>query len=366
MLDTLTNSLARVSTPAFMLSLFHEDGSFMAEITDNVYPRLISLNVIDNRGFEADQFTLILDDSDGEIQLPERHKRLRVALGYKEGPLIGVGDFIIDQVVHEGAPDRVTVTGRSADFSGTFNTERDESWHDTTLGAVVEAIAARNKMESAVAETLAPIKIAHLDQSQESDASFLRRLAIRNGAEIAVKWNTLMLIQPGRNRNARGTLFEPVTLYRSDGDMHKFSTADRMNYSGVTARWLDTRTPKKQTPKVGLTAATKEKPAYTAGSKGNTYAMATIFATQTEAKTAADALWSAIQRNTASFSFTLAKGRADLTPETPVQVVGFKTVIDNIPWVINKVTHVMSRDGYITKLELEVKIDEGQYELHDS
>ena len=45
--------------PAFMITLNGDD------ITQNLSDRLISLIMTDNRGFEADQLDIELDDSDG-------------------------------------------------------------------------------------------------------------------------------------------------------------------------------------------------------------------------------------------------------------------------------------------------------------
>ncbi len=69
--------------------------------------------------------------------------------------------------------------------------------HDTTLGAIVEAIASRNRLEASVAPSLAGIKIPHIDQSQESDAKFLTRLAERNGGEVSVKNGKTAVSQSG-------------------------------------------------------------------------------------------------------------------------------------------------------------------------
>lgn len=379
MIDALTNGLAQVSSPAYLLMLDDKD------ITENIAPRLISLTIEDNRGFTADTLTLVLSDADGDIQLPQRDTKIRVFIGEKGYALVGLGEFVIDQVKHDGAPDKVTVLGRSADFNGKLNKEHEQSWHDTTLGAIVEEIAKRCGLEASVAESLKGIKIAHIDQSMESDASFLHRLAVRNGAEPTVKWNKLMLIKPGRGLNAKGEAFPQVVIQRSDGDKHSFNIADRSSYTGVTARWLDTQKPKNQTQKVQLQRKTttqtpastehpravtpaaeqSEKPVYVAGSADNVYGMSTVYASKEEAKRAADGLWHHIQRNTATFSLTLARGRTDITPETPVRVSGFKTVIDDTPWTIKKVTHSLDNNGFVSKLDLEVKIEEGQYDVQN-
>ena len=64
-----------------------------------------------------------------------------------------------------------------------------------------------------------------------------------------------------------------------------------------------------------------------------------------------------IQRGVASFSITLAKGRADLFPELPVQVSGFKPRLIAY-WTLVTVGHSLNNSGFTTSLELEVKSSE--------
>lgn len=377
MLNAFTNGLARVKTPAFSLKLGKKD------ITGNIQSRLIALTVTDNRGFEADTLTLTLDDADGQIEMPERSNVITLAIGWQGAALTEMGSFIVDQVSHKGTPDQVSVTAKSADFRGSLNSPQDSSWHDTTLGAIVEEIAKRNKLDTSLPPSLAQIKIAHIDQSNESDANFLTRLARRNGAEIAVKSGKLFFIVPGMCV-VGGETMPSATIARSDGDSHDFSVADRINYSGVTAHWQDTATPKNQntiqlqrtssqqklTPishpqAVSSQAASegKNEPTdYTVGSKDNVLILSTTFANKEEAKLAAEAQWSEIQRNAAKFSITLAQGRADLRPETPVIVTGFKNVINARMWVVKKVTHTMNTQGFVSSVELEVRINDVEYE----
>ncbi|KAF1366936.1 phage protein D [Yokenella regensburgei] len=168
---------ARIA-PAFILELNDKD------ITHNFYDRLISLTMTDNRGFEADLLDIALDDIDGQIELPQRGAVLTLYLGWKDSALLKMGVFTVDEIQHSGAPDTLTIRARSADFRGSLNSRREESWHDTTLGELVDAIARRNKLTASVAAPLQKIPIPHIDQSQESDAAFLSRLAVRNGASV--------------------------------------------------------------------------------------------------------------------------------------------------------------------------------------
>lgn len=73
--------------------------------------------------------------------------------------------------------------------------------------------------------------------------------------------------------------------------------------------------------------------------------------------------WEKLQRGVAEFSLTLAIGRADLFPETPVRVSGFKSAIDARPWLISTVTHNLNGNGYTTTLDFEVLLYDMEYEM---
>ncbi|WP_426767390.1 phage late control D family protein [Erwinia aphidicola] len=379
---TVINSLAMpagtVRTPDFMIRVNSEN------VTANISPRLISLTMTDNRGFEADQLDIELDDTDGQLAMPVRGAVISLFLGWKGQPLTGKGDFTVDEVEHHGAPDTMTIRARSADFRGTLNSRREVSYHDTTLGAVIRQVAERNKLQPIIAEAFASVPVTHIDQTQETDAAFLTRIATLNGAVAAIKAGRLLFIKPGGGVTAAGKPIPQMTITRQDGDRHSFSISDRGAYTGVTASWLHTKKPKPKKVKVQRKpkerhlralehpAAKKRKAApaktpeakegdYLAGSEDNVFAITTVYATKAAAMRAAQAKWNKLQRGVADFSLTLAMGRADLFPETPVQVSGFKAVIDAQPWVISKVTHSLSGSGYTTALEFEVLLSGVEY-----
>ena len=376
---------ARVA-PAYMLTL---DG---ADITQNFSDRLIGLTMTDNRGFEADQLDIALDDTDGLVELPPRGASLTLWLGWQGSALVNKGSFTVDEIEHRGAPDTLTIRGRSADFRGSLNSRREQSWHDTTLGVIVETIAQRNKLTASIAEPLKAIAIPHIDQTQESDAAFLSRLAERNGASVSVKAGKLLFLKAGSAMTASGKPNPQMTVERGDGDRHQFAIADREAYTGVTAKWLHTKDPKPQKQKVKLKRKPKEQHLralqhpkatktsakakkkkeqearegeYMAGESDNVLELTTIYATKAQAMRAAQAKWDKIQRGVAEFSITLATGRADLFPETPVAVKGFKRVIDEQAWIISRVVHSLNGSGFTTGLELEVKVSDVEYESEE-
>ena len=334
-------------TPAFSISI---EGRDITTVLDN---RLMSLTLTDNRGFEADQLDLELDDADGKIVLPRRGAVITLALGWKGQPLFPKGAFTVDEIEHTGAPDRLTIRARSADFRETLNTRR-------------------HKLKMALGKDLSDKPVDHIDQTNESDGSFLMRLARQYGAIASVKNGNLLFIRQGQGKSATGKPLPVITITRKDGDSHRFTLADRGAYTGVIASWLHTREPaKKESTTVKRKRRTKKQKKepeakqgdYLVGTDENVLVLNRTYANRSNAERAAKMQWERLQRGVASFSLQLAEGRADLYTEMPVKVSGFKQPIDDAEWTITTLTHTVSPDnGFTTSLELEVKIDDFEME----
>ncbi|PHM61518.1 phage late control D family protein [Xenorhabdus ishibashii] len=465
----------KISEPAFRLEINNKD------ISGEIQSRLMSLTLTDNRGLESDQLDIELDDADGMLRMPRRGNILTLELGWHGHSLTPKGKFVVDEIEHVGAPDRLTIRARSADFRGDLNVKREASYHKCTLGSIVSTIAARNKLAFKISPELENISM-HIDQTNESDVSFLTRLAKQEGAIASVKNGELLFVQQGQNKTVSGKHIPPVLITRNSGDSHRFSLSDREAYTGVAAQWMDTRTATKQTVKLkrkesteekieliveyesssnqssgkepsqkdknatkkeGVTSRQKQpqstkkekdlkpkppvsgkvnlakkgsktkgrgKPAYikkgskkknksngsieieanfgieanlsyeeqrestvehhqatTVQQKSSSYLVGTqeniltlsrIYSNKESAERAAIAVWKKMQRGAAQFSITLALGRADIYPETPIQLEGFKPEIDETDWTLVKVTHTLNDSGFTTSLDLEIKIDE--------
>ncbi len=208
------------------------------DLTERIAPRLLDLTLTECRGGEADQLDLRIHDHDGKIALPKRGVRLAVALGWKATGLVDKGSFIVDEVEYSGAPDVITVRARSADLTANVRTRRERSWHNTTLGAVLNTLAGEHGLTPRVAESLAKIKLPHLDQANESDMNLLTSLGQRFDAVATVKGGALVFAPIGAGTTATGKPLPAVTLTRRDGDQHRYSVADRDAYTGVRAYWV--------------------------------------------------------------------------------------------------------------------------------
>ncbi len=374
--------------PAYQLTCAGEN--MMGRLQD----RLISLTLTDNRGFEADQLDIELDDSDGLLALPKRNVAIAVALGWKESGLIDKGSFTVDEVEHSGSPDRLIIRARSADMTAGFLVQRERSFHQKMVGDIVRTIAAEHQLTAVINPTLDKQIIAHLDQANESDANLLSRLGQMFDAIATVKQDRLLFMPLGEAKTASGKVLPKITITRASGDSHRFSIAGRDNYAAVKAYYQDRQLTKRGEVIVGKNISTtkeekkeqltppkkrrktkKTKPSpevktaptdstqlnnlsTNVANYDNLKVLRHIYVNQKNAHRAAQAEWQRLQRGVASFSMTLARGQPELFTELPVNVYGWKPEIDNANWIITRVVHTLSSQCYTTAIELEMKVGE--------
>lgn len=334
MIDALITSTSLSPMPAYRLSLAGED------ITARLQGRLISLTLTDNRGLEADQLDLVLDDDDGKLAIPTKGVKLSLAIGWNGAPLVDKGTFTVDDVSHAGSPDQLTIRARSANLRAGLRVKRERSWHNTTLGALVNSIAVNSSLKAAIAARLAAIVIKHLDQTSESDINLLTRLCKDHGAIASIKGDRLLVFPAGQAATVSGKEIAPVVITRADGDEHSYGSSDRDAYTGVMANWLDTQTGRKRE--------------VIAGDDDNMKTLRHTYPSELDAMNAAVAELGRLQRGASTFSLTLARGRPDLYPETPVIASGWKPEIDEQAWLVVKLVHSITDSGFTTKVDCEV------------
>ena len=391
--------------PQILLTVRPKDGDKdKKDISQLVSTRLMGLTLTDSRGFEADQLDIQLNDADGMLSLPPRGAILSLGLGWKNEPLTYKGEYTVDEVEHSGAPDSLTIRARSADLRGTLTNQQERSFHRTTLGAIVKQIAEENQLKPQISSEMANINIAHIDQANESSINLLQRLAKEHDAIATVKNGNLLFMPAGRGKTVNGKEIPVLIITRQQGDSHRFSIAEGDNYEGVKAYWHNTTTGKRgeviwdkhskmqKTVKPTMKKVTRVKKdskgksikgkdgksvkvtTYVKGKgrkvnqvsgtqiQSNSEKIKTLrhtYATEQSAMNAVKRHFDKLQRGVATFSLNLAVGDAELIPEMPIQLQGFKTEIDSSDWIISQVTHNVSPDsGFTTQIECELKVEE--------
>lgn len=317
------------------------------DISAKVQPRLVSLTLTEGRENNADQLDIELDDSDGQLAIPRKEAVIELAIGWRGQQLVDKGTFVVDEAEHSGAPDRITIRARAADMGGEIRTRTEKSWHNTTLGALLGEIAQRNSLTTKVDQRLAAIKIAHLDQTNESDMHFLTRLARQYDAVATVKKKHLLFMPINGTQTSKGQSLPTITITRKDGDQHRWSSSTREAFEGVRAWWSD--------------RVNGSRKSVIAGTKGsNLKTLKETYASAEDALQAARAEMQRLARGLATFELTLAVGMPQVMPQSPVKVSGFKTEIDGDDWLVKEVTHTLNEgSGWTTKASMERGAQEG-------
>ena len=327
------------ATPVFRITV---DGK---DIAQRISPRLISLELTDNRGLEADQLSITLSDHDGLLAMPATGAQLRLWLGWSDTGLVDKGSHTLDEIEHSGAPDTLSLRARSADLRKSLKTRRERSWSNTTLGEVIRDVALGNGLKPTIAQQLDALIILQLDQANESDANLIARLGEEFDAVASVKAGCLLCMPSGGGRSVTGIALPHITLIREDGDQHRYLQADRDSYDGVRAYFYDINSAQKQQA--------------IAGGGENLKDLRHTYSDQPSALRAARAEFNRLQRGSATLSYTLAKARPDLIPELTYSLMGVKDEIDAIIWYGGNVLHSLSAEnGYTMSLELESKLPE--------
>lgn len=330
---------AAYPVPAFRLTV---DGNDIAQL---ISPRLMSLELTDNRGIEADQLSITLSDHDGLLSIPPKGAVVRLWLGWSDTGLVDKGTYTVDETEHSGAPDVLSIRARSADLRKGLKTKRERSWSNTTLGDVLGDIAIGNGLTATIAGALDGLPILQLDQANESDANLISRLGEEFDAVASVKAGCLLCMPAGGGKTVSGLDLPHITLTRADGDQHRYLLADRDSYDGVRAYFYDVNSAKKQEA--------------IAGGGENLKDLRHTYSDKQSALRAARAEFNRLRRGSATLSYTLAVGRPDLIPELTYTLQGVKAEIDEIIWYGGNVQHNLSPDnGYTMSLELESKLPE--------
>lgn len=331
------------------------------DLTGALGGRFVSLTITEKRGGEADQLDIVIHDHDGQMVLPAEGARLAIAIGWARGAdvpigMVDKGSFTVDDVEYSGAPDIVTIRGRSADFASGFRVRRERSHLDTTLGAVIARIAADNGLEARVAPELASIPVPVLAQDGKSDMALVRELGRRFDAVATVKAKRLIFSPVGSPTTTTGRTIAAAALVRGLGDRFTYRRVEREQYDGVEARYHDQDKAARSSVKVGAKAASAAAgPAPSRGRRGDRQVkrLPRVYGSEGAARRAAEGESRRIKRAGYDFDWELALGRPDLFPDRPVRVSGFKPEIDAKAWLVAEATHTLDANGLSTKLKLE-------------
>lgn len=338
-----------------------EDGT---NLTDKVRPRLLSLTLSEKREDDADEINLVLHNTDGLLAVPRTGVRLALALGWESGAdvpigLVDKGRFTIDEIELSGPPDQVSIRGRSADLTGALRKRETKVWRDTTLGSILGQIAARHNRFARIGGGLADAAVDVIEQEGKSDMAFVRDLGKRYDAVATWKDDYLLFLPIGSSATAGGAPLAGVLLTRRDGWSWTFREGQRENYKGAEAQWHDPECGRRRTVKVDGPASPQPEPQAGQDAQGSSTPpepkkLKRVYASEAEARQAAEAAASRAARTPYEFTYELAIADPAIQPDTKITLRGWNPAIDGIAWLVKAVeTSFDASGGLRQRVELE-------------
>lgn len=314
------------------------------EVTEQFAQHLIRLTIRDNRGMESDSLQIEIDDTKAHISLPRRGVKLAIYLGYVGHYLHYKGTFVVDEVAHDGPPDKLIISAKPADLlNGELKASKTRSWHDRTLGGIIKTVAQEHSLKPAISADLQSIKIPHIDQTEESDLHFLTRLARDYDAITKPANGSLLFTKRGASESASGQPLPVVDILRTDTNRHHWTQKGRQEYDGIRAYWQDK----------GKIERTGE---YIGSKQGKLKTLKGTFASKEEAQAAARAESQRLKRDSETLELTLKHGLPELMAEVIIVPQGFRPYIDK-SWVATEVTHTLSASsGLNTQVRCETPL----------
>lgn len=314
------------------------------DITDLISKRLISLNITDETGLVSDKAEILLDNRDSILEIPATGANLEISIGYEGKELIPMGSYIVDTVELMSPPLKMRITAKATNtkiknLNRKIRSPKSKSWHEHTLIGVITIIAKEHEFEAVIDKEFKEIYIKHIDQTDESDISFLTNLARDHDAFIKFIDSRLIFIKKGTGTSISGVELPETEIFESEITSWNFNISERGKFGKVKAKWHD------------LSDGTEK--TVSSGSEEPTYSMRYIFASQEKANQMAKAKLAQLQRGIKQLSISAA-GNPILSAESKITIPDVKYLQDQI-WIINSVTHNISDSGYTTQITAILK-----------
>lgn len=307
------------------------------DVTEVMRDRLVRLHITDESGFDSDRLEIDLDDRGLTLELPRKGVRLQVWLGFAGLGLWEMGEYLVDEVGHDGPPATLLVRAKGADMLAGLKARKTRSWHEQSMGQILAAIAGEHDLSPRASDALAAEVVAHVDQTDESDLHFLTRLARERDAICKPVHGCLVFVPKGEAKSAAGLALPKVALAARDVGRWSWLSQERDAYRRVIAYWSD------------KAAATRTE--VQAGAGDPVKRLRHDYGSEAEAQRAADAELRRIHRGESTLQLGLP-GRPDIAAESRVRITGLKPEIDG-EYSVGRAEHTLSGAGLETSLELE-------------
>lgn len=323
--------------PTYQLTINGEDR------TQALAHRVSALSLVDAGGEKSDTLQLDLVD-DGTFSLPEVGAEISAMIGFEGHPLLDMGIFVLDKLTVKGPPSLLSIAAAGVPFSRShtfkkMTARKSRSWDAGPLARVLLSVGKEYGLKPVAAPGILSQKMPHLDQTAESDISFLRRICEPYNLLLKPTHGRLNVFVRGSSQSARGEQLPPVALSRNAVSSYNFVRQERVRHSGVRAHYHN--------------AAAGTDQFVVAGDVADLYEIREPFADQAAAQAGAEAKLETILRKGLEARVDLP-GRTDIFVGTPVNLSDIRRGL-NGAWRVVKVNHRIDQNGWLMGIDLDTK-----------
>ena len=310
------------------------NGSDISNVIEELFEYI---SVTDQTGIESDTCEIsLIDDPVTPISIPPRGAEMEILMGYDDA-LVPMGKYIVDEIELEGPPEKMVIRGRAAAQTASksgqvsMQTQKSRTWaKDTTIETTVRKIAKEHNLDFMVSDSLKAVKLPQTSQSDESDLSFLFRLAKRYDAICKPAGAKLLFVKRGEIQ------LDVLSLTRYQLSKWSMVRSSRDSTGTVIAYWHEKAKAKKHEVKLGDGEPVRR--------------LRHAYADAASAKAGAQAALDKSKRDEDKLSITLP-GDPHVSAESPVTISEIRDGI-NGDWIVDSVTHKIDKSvGFNTSFE---------------
>lgn len=212
------------------------------DVSKDVSPYLITLRYRDKLHGESDEIEFVFEDRDDRWKttwFSSKGDVLKVQIGMLDQGIEiwqKLGTFQIEEIELEGPPDVLLVRGKSVFVSAPREQKRTSAFENTTLSRICSTIASRLGLKP-VLKIKPDLKFARVDQKEETDLAFLKRLCEQYGYIVKVTDEKLIVHKEEELEKQKASL--RIVRGKSNIIHYRFSTKACELYKACEVRYWD-------------------------------------------------------------------------------------------------------------------------------
>lgn len=215
------------------------------DVTNIINQDASKVSFHDEDGTQADEIKLTIE---GEFKRPQYKDELKLWIG-TEKQMMYCGLFAVQNSTSKsGNTACIEISATAVDFNGDLKVKRSKSYENISIKQIASLIATRHSLD--LKSDFDDIYIQHLEQTDESDLHFLKRMADEYNALFAIKNNSLIFKKKIKGDKKNEDL-PRYYLEKKDNTNIDIQSTNKEQYGSCVASWWDTKENKQKSVTVG-------------------------------------------------------------------------------------------------------------------